>query len=91
MSTDTNHLHLFTSGGILYHNSSLVKCFMKMVNPHYAKDRRCYNGACCSDLQKEIDAKAEARKQLEELGGESNLFPSRKFFHRVCGNKDCYT
>lgn len=32
---------------------------------HYATDRRCYNGAMCSDLQKEIDSRNSILKEIQ--------------------------
>ena len=32
---------------------------------HYATDRRCYNGACCSDLQREIDSRENIFKTIK--------------------------
>mgnify|MGYP006282763901 CR=1 FL=1 len=33
---------------------------------HYATDRRCYNGAMCSDLQREIDSQNRILKEIRE-------------------------
>jgi hypothetical protein len=32
---------------------------------HYATDRRCYNGALCSDLQKELDSRDDILNQVQ--------------------------
>ena len=37
---------------------------MKEPQLHYATDRRCYNGAFCSDLQKEFDSKDKILKAI---------------------------
>lgn len=34
---------------------------------HYATDRRCYNGAFCSDLQREINSREELEKQIKAV------------------------
>jgi len=33
---------------------------------HYATDRRCYNGALCSDLQRELDSQNNILKAIEK-------------------------
>ena len=33
---------------------------------HFATDRRCYNGALCSDLQREVNSRESIRKQIKE-------------------------
>ncbi len=43
---------------------------MNQPTLHYATDRRCYNGAMCSDLQREIGSRekilAEIKKEFPE-------------------------
>ena len=39
---------------------------MKEPELHYAYDRRCYNGAMCSDLQKEHVSKDNILKQIKK-------------------------
>jgi hypothetical protein len=34
--------------------------------PYYASDRRCYNGAFCSDLQREADRTDALEKRMKE-------------------------
>lgn len=43
---------------------------------HRATDRRCYDGACCSDLQRELDSVDELVKELQALGGSVCYFPA---------------
>jgi len=37
-----------------------------MPEVHYAKGRRCYNGALSTDLKKEIDSKASMLNKIKE-------------------------
>lgn len=39
---------------------------MKRPEIHYATDRRVYNGALCSDLQREAESKDNIRKKILE-------------------------
>lgn len=45
---------------------------------HYATDRRCYDGAFCSDLQKEIDSVANLEKNIKAAcpGFSCTYFPA---------------
>jgi hypothetical protein len=36
------------------------------LEPYYASDRRCYNGAFCSDLQREADRTDALEKRMKE-------------------------
>ena len=45
-----------------------MKTISKLIEPklHYAKDRRCYDGAMCSDLQRELDSKEVIFNEIKE-------------------------
>lgn len=40
---------------------------MERPIPHHATDRRCYNGALCSDLQREIDSEKDIAAQIKAV------------------------
>ena len=42
---------------------------MSLMRPelHYARDRRCYNGAPCTDLKREWDSRDNIRAQLQAV------------------------
>ena len=42
---------------------------------HTATDRRCYNGAYCADLQKEINSIATLVRKAAALGARCTFFP----------------
>jgi len=46
---------------------------------HYATDRRCYNGAPCSDLKREWDSRDNIRKQIQAVEPEfhTTYFPAQ--------------
>ena len=50
------------------------------IELYRAIDRRCYNGAYCSDLQKEIDSKNKAKKYLKSLGLSICYYPAGSYY-----------
>lgn len=52
------------------------------LEPYYASDRRCYNGALCSDLQREADriAALEKRMKKAEPSASCSYFPKEGKF-----------
>jgi hypothetical protein len=48
------------------------------LEPYYASDRRCYNGAFCSDLQREADriAALEKRMKASDPSASCTYFPA---------------
>jgi len=40
---------------------------MKEPRLHYATDRRCYNGSCCSDLQREVNSKERILRAIQKV------------------------
>lgn len=50
------------------------------IEIHHASDRRCYNGCPSTDLQREIDSKANAKTYLRKRGISVTWFPNGEFY-----------
>ena len=59
---------------------SVTKTEITIPRIHHATDRRCYQGAYCSDMEREIESKKNARSVLSELGVRITYFPAGSFY-----------
>ena len=59
------------------------------ITLYRASDRRCYNGAFCSGMRREIDSLANAKKKLKELHPDLSLtwFPAGDFYVGFLGTR----
>ena len=53
---------------------------VKIPRIHHATDRRCYQGAYCSDMEREINSKNGARSALSNVGMSITYFPAGSFY-----------
>lgn len=53
---------------------------LKRITLHRATDRRVYNGAPCSDMQREWNSRQEAKDYLKSLGVHVTYFPAGEFY-----------